>query len=114
MTVSELLARISSTEFHEWMAFDSMEPISSEWRADMRHAVLCAHLAALHGVKASAARTPKTYMPDYDGSSRPEQKPDQILAVAQALARSGIGRIVQGGASSGDDCNACDPAGGEG
>lgn len=97
MTVSELRSRMSSKELSEWMAFDTIEPIASDWRADARHAFLCAHLAALQGVKDSEARMPRTYMPDWDGTIRQQQTQDEMLALVKSLAKSGYGRIVTGG-----------------
>lgn len=32
MTVAELLDRMSSREFSEWMAFDQIEPFGDDWR----------------------------------------------------------------------------------
>jgi hypothetical protein len=48
MTVAELLARISSAEFTEWMAFDAIDPFGDE-RADLRAGVI-ASVTANHSM----------------------------------------------------------------
>jgi len=44
MTVSELLARISSRELAEWMAYAQLEPFGEE-RADLRAGIVAATVA---------------------------------------------------------------------
>ena len=47
MTVEELLARISSRELTEWMAYAGISPFG-ERRADLRAAQICCTLANIH------------------------------------------------------------------
>lgn len=47
MTVEELLARISSRELTEWMAYDRLEPFGPR-RADLRAALITWAIAEVH------------------------------------------------------------------
>ncbi len=61
MTVSELLARISSAELTEWMAFDAIDPFGN-WRADLRTGILAAVTANHSFAPPTEPRRPSDYM----------------------------------------------------
>jgi len=61
MTVSELLARISSAELTEWMAFDAIDPFG-EQRADLRTGILAAVTANHSFAPPTEPRRPSDYM----------------------------------------------------
>jgi hypothetical protein len=61
MTVAELLARISSAELTEWMAFDAIEPFG-EARADLRAGIVAAVTANHSFAPPRQPRKPSDYM----------------------------------------------------
>jgi len=61
MTVSELLARISSAELTEWMAFDAVDPFG-EQRADLRTGIVAAVTANHSFAPPESPRRPSDYM----------------------------------------------------
>ena len=60
MTVAELLDRMSSREFGEWMAFYEIEPFGEE-RADLRQAMTT---SAVHNSIQAQAKHPKWTKPE--------------------------------------------------
>lgn len=60
MTVAELLDRMSSREFSEWMAFYEIEPFGDE-RADLRQAMTT---SAVHNSIQAQAKHPKWTKPE--------------------------------------------------
>lgn len=60
MTVAELLDRMSSAEFAEWIAFYGMEPFGEE-RADLRQAMTT---SAMHNNLQAKAKNPKWTKPE--------------------------------------------------
>jgi hypothetical protein len=61
MTVGDLLARISSAEFTEWMAFDAIDPFG-EQRADLRTGIIAAVTANHSFAPPREQRRPSDYM----------------------------------------------------
>jgi hypothetical protein len=61
MTVGELLARISSAELTEWMAFDAIDPFGEE-RADLRAGIIASVTANHSFAPPSKPRQPSDYM----------------------------------------------------
>jgi hypothetical protein len=61
MTVGELLARISSAELTEWMAYDAIEPFGEE-RADLRAGIVAAVTANHSFAPPAKPRQPADYM----------------------------------------------------
>jgi hypothetical protein len=61
MTVGDLLARISSAELTEWMAFDAIEPFGDE-RADLRAGIVAAVTANHSFAPPSKPKRPSDYM----------------------------------------------------
>lgn len=81
MTVAELLDRMSSKEFAEWMAYYLVEPFGEE-RADLRQAMTTSGIANLLQVQ---AKQPKWTKPgDFMPFSENAQK-KTVTADAQAL-----------------------------
>lgn len=94
MTVAELLARVSSRELSEWMAYAQIEPFGEE-RADLRAGVVAATVA-------NTARDPKKrprpfradeFMPQFRRKRQPIE--DQIR-LARMFAAAGYGMITTG------------------
>lgn len=69
MTVAELLERMSSREFSEWMAYAGIEPFGEE-RADLRQAMTT---SAIHNSVQAQAKHPKWTKP---GDFMPFSKQD--------------------------------------
>lgn len=62
-TVAELLARISSAELSEWMAYDSIDPIGKD-RGDMQAGIISMVVANSSGAKNEGrAFSPADFMP---------------------------------------------------
>ena|SRR5690606_23677190 len=91
MTVAELLDRMSSREFSEWMAFYEIEPFGDE-RADLRQAMTT---SAVHNSIQAHAKNPKWTKPEdfmpysekaqpktTDGPIAPDALKDKLLAFA--------------------------------
>ena len=62
MPVREMLARMGSDEFSEWLAFYQLEPFG-DLRGDYRSGVVAATLANVHRTKESRAFRPEDFMP---------------------------------------------------
>src|SRR5688572_19982987 len=97
MTLDELGRRMSSRELSEWMAFDSIEPIDSDKRAELSAGIIASTLANCHLKRGAKALRPVEFMPDWDGTRKASQSADEMLQIAQALAQSGYGCITTGG-----------------
>jgi hypothetical protein len=67
--VAELLARISSAELTEWMAFDAIEPFG-EARADFRAGIVAAVTANHSFAPPREPRKPSDFMLFRDASSQ--------------------------------------------
>jgi len=61
MTVSELLARISSAELTEWMAFNVIDPFGN-WRTDFQTGILAAVTANHSFAPPTKPRVPEDYI----------------------------------------------------
>ena len=80
MTVEELLARISSRELSEWLAYAGLEPFGPE-RADLRSGIVAATVANVHRdpKKRRKPYTSADFMPRFrleqgaDGQDWPQQ-----------------------------------------
>lgn len=98
MTVAELLDRMSSREFSEWMAFYSIEPFGEE-RADLRQALTTSAVANMHQAQTKKPKwtTPKDFMPFLrDGKPAQEKQADvakspEVLAAKFAALTGGKG-----------------------
>ena len=69
MTVGEMLAGMSSSEFTEWAAHYATSPWGEE-RADWRAGIITATLANINRPKGKSAYKPSDFMPDYEKSVR--------------------------------------------
>ena len=98
MPVAELLARTSSRELSEWMAFDAIEPLG-----DRRLDVLLASFMALF---ANANRDPKKrrrafkvedFLPQWDKAAPQEPDNTRMLRMVEMLNTAFGGRDLRGG-----------------
>jgi len=71
--VGDLLARISSAELTEWMAFDAIDPFGDE-RADLRAGVIAAVTANHSFAPPSKPKRPSDYMLFSD-----QKEPEPVL-----------------------------------
>lgn len=89
MTVRELLARIDSDEFSEWIAYERMAgPLDLGVRVDINAAMLAAHGYNLRRGRRSAKKVDE-FLIKWD-TAKARQSPEQMLAIAAGLnARMG-------------------------
>jgi len=88
MTVGELLARISSRELSEWMAFFSLEPWGTEvedWRFGMLASVFAN--ANRDPKKRKRPYEPEDFMPRRDAPRTQEQDIEDHEAILRMWAR---------------------------
>lgn len=81
----ELLARVSSRELSEWMAYERITgPLDERWRADYRSAIVAATVANSVSTKGRAG--PRDFMPEWDRRPKtPEEIWQDVLAANAAL-----------------------------
>lgn len=89
MPVSEMLARMSSREVSEWMAYSQIEPMASE-RSDRVELLLGQLLVLLANINRDTKRRKRPYsledfMPWLRGQQKPRQSWQQQLAIVEAL-----------------------------
>ncbi|MFE6223333.1 hypothetical protein [Streptomyces sp. NPDC057854] len=84
MTVGELLARISSAELTEWMAYEQVAGILGPERLDLLHSITTATVANTARTRGRAAR-PADFMPKWDQGAAREQPWEQMLATVTAM-----------------------------
>ncbi len=82
MTVGDLLARMSASEFHEWFVFYQMEPFG-EWRSDLRAGIVASTFASAHRRKGSRRPTPKDFMPTFGEKEESRQSWQEQLRIVQ-------------------------------
>lgn len=106
------LARISSRELVEWMAFDAVEPLG-ESRADLRMGIVAATVANVNRASNQPAVAPADFVPGYwDEEPDEEDAPADwqgMLATVEALNAAFGGadaRAAQQDGSDGDTGNA--------
>lgn len=94
MTVAELLARVSSRELSEWMAYSQVEPWGEE-RADLRAGIVASTVAntARNAKKRHKPFKPEEFMPTFE---RKTQTMEQQQEIARMFARAGLGKIKRG------------------
>ena len=79
MTVAELLARISSKELTEWMAFSQKEPFGAD--ADyLGHAITASTIANVNRKKGDKPYEASQFMPKFE--KKKTQSVDQMIQVA--------------------------------
>jgi hypothetical protein len=89
MPVGRLLASMSSAEFTEWLAYDSIEPIGS-WRDDARFAMLCALIASAYSDPKKGRRpTPEDFLP-WLPKSEPEEPDPEVVRLQARLFKQGF------------------------
>jgi len=79
--VAELLARISSRELAEWMAYFEIDPFGEE-RADLRAGIVASTVANSQRGRRGTAFKPKDFMPKF-GQTR--QSAGQQLDIIRQL-----------------------------
>lgn len=80
--VAELLARVSSAELTDWIAYEEIAgPLGPE-RDDILNAILCATIANANRDRKTRKATPKDYLPTWDQAP---QTADQQLAMLRQL-----------------------------
>lgn len=80
--MEELLARISSRELAEWMAYYEIEPFGEE-RADVRAALVASTVANVHRGKKRRAYKLDDFMPRFERKTK--QTADDMLGFFRAL-----------------------------
>ncbi len=83
---------MDSTEFSEWVAFDSIEPIGGQ-RADLRTAMLASTFVNVWKGKGQAPARLKDFLLFHE---KPKQSTDEMITLAKDLASRGLGRISRG------------------
>lgn len=83
--MEELLARISSRELTEWMAYDRLEPFG-EWRADVRSALVAMVMANAWRGKDQKAFTVDDFLIKFDAEAKPAQTVEQQMKMFEMLA----------------------------
>jgi len=97
MTVAELLARISSRELSEWMAYERLEPFG-ERRADLRSAIVASTVAntARDEKKRNRPFKPEEFMPEFKREEEEEIEPwRRQLQVVEAMNAALGGRDLR-------------------
>lgn len=95
MPVGEMLARTTSAELTEWMAYEQMTgPLGPE-RMDILAAQLCAVVANANRDRKSRAAKPKDFLPNWDRGKGEPQTWQQTKGIAQAL-NAAFGGTVNG------------------
>lgn len=85
---------MSAREFAEWRALNQIDPIDAEYRADVRAAMLAAHLANItvgKNKKTGKAWLLSDFMLNHDQDGAPaasrDKTPEQMLAFAAAITQ---------------------------
>lgn len=81
MTVADLRARMSASEFADWRTFCRQEMIGEE-RADLRHALASALLANLNRGRGQPPHSWQDFMPF---RPRPEASPEEFARAVGAI-----------------------------
>lgn len=85
MTVGELLARISSKELTEWMAFYTLEPFGVETEF-LGHAITSAVVANANKPKGKKSYTPEDFMPKFQ--KKKKQTTDAMIGMASVITKA--------------------------
>jgi len=87
MTVAELLARISSKELTEWMAFSQVEPFGAD--ADyLGHAITASTIANVNRTKKTKAHSVEDFMPKFE--KKKKQSTTEMIQLAEMFT-AGMG-----------------------
>lgn len=87
MTVRELLARTSSLELSEWIAYEQVAGPLGEMRSDYQTAQVLAMLYNVNRGKRQKAKAPEDFMPRWDNApqARQQQTPEEQLAIVRGM-----------------------------
>ena len=80
--VAELLARVSSAELTDWIAYEEIAGTLGPERDDILNAILCATIANANRDRKTRKATPKDFLPTWDQAP---QTADQQLAMLRQL-----------------------------
>lgn len=98
MTVGELLARVSSAELTEWIAYEQVTGILGPERLDLLHSITAAAVANTARGKGQRAARPADFVPKWDQAARREQPWQQMLATVTAMNAHMKGNDLRKGA----------------
>ena len=82
MTVAELLARVSSKELTEWMAFDRLEPFGTNTQY-LGPAITSSVVANVNRPKSKKAMKPEDFMPKF--KKKKKQTTGDMIGIAAHL-----------------------------
>lgn len=89
---------MSSREFTEWMAYDTLDPIGQE-RADLRAGIIASTVAntARDEKKHPKPFSADEFMPEFEAlrAEKPQQTIEQQIQIAEMLAAAGLGTITR-------------------
>lgn len=80
MTVEELMNRMSSREFSEWMAFYRLEPFGSEIEL-FGHGITASTVYNVNRGKNKKALDPSDFVPNFEEEARPKTMTELIAHV---------------------------------
>ena len=84
-----MLARMSSVELVEWMAFYNLEPFGSDAEF-LGHAITAATIANVNTPKGKKRHQPQDFMPKF---GKKKQSAGEMLQKAQMFAAAGMGTL---------------------
>jgi hypothetical protein len=82
MPRAEMLARMSSAELTEWIAFANLEPFGSE-AGYLGHAIVASTIANVNRGKNKKAYKPEDFMPAFE---KKQQTVDEMLQFASMMS----------------------------
>lgn len=88
MTVAELLARISSRELTEWMAFSQVEPFGAD-AYYLGHAITASTVVNVNRKPKSKAHSVEEFMPKF--KKKKKQSTEQMIQIAKMFTQAGGG-----------------------
>lgn len=93
MPVRTLLQSMTSAEFAEWMAYDSIDPIGDD-RGDLQAGVIASTVASVHRKEGSKPFVPRDFMPLADAWKAPEKVARERSAELLAKVKATFGRMI--------------------
>jgi hypothetical protein len=82
MTRDEMFSRLSSSEYHDWMLLEQVEPFGDR-RFDLHFALLSSLIANF--LSHSNDYKPEDFLIDFDAETKPEQSAEQQAAMLEAI-----------------------------
>lgn len=78
MLRSEMMERMSASEFYDWMVLERMEPFGDR-RADIQAGIVASTIANIHRSEKSKPYSPIDFMPRFEEPQQARQTPEQHL-----------------------------------